>query len=123
MRSKDGIRRENQGKNQEKRLRFVERKLGYPEGSLTSHSFRRSGATKLADSGISLINLKKAGRWRSSTVSEGYIERSRARMVDQMKRLSMNNGEEESKVEVSFMIYIFENIHNSDCTHEILTIH
>ena len=101
MRSKDGIRKENQGKNQERRIRFIERFLGYEEGSLTSHSFRRSGATQLANSGISLINLKKAGRWRSSTVAEGYIERSRARMLDQMKRLTTSVRREESKVEVS----------------------
>ena len=40
------------------------------------------------------------------TVAEGYIERSRARMLDQMKRLTTSNRKEESKVEVSFKIYI-----------------
>ncbi|XP_053593046.1 uncharacterized protein LOC103571465 [Microplitis demolitor] len=39
----------------------------------TGHCFRRSSATLLANSGASLIEIKH-GRWKSSSVAEGYIE-------------------------------------------------
>jgi len=39
----------------------------------TAHGFRRSGATLLANAGISLPMLKIAGGWKSTTVAEGYI--------------------------------------------------
>ena len=42
--------------------------LGYDETfieGLTSHSFRRTAATILADSGTDMINLKRMGRWSS----------------------------------------------------------
>lgn len=43
----------------------------------TGHSFRRSGATILAESGCSVLQLKEAGGWNSSTVAEHYIAESR----------------------------------------------
>ncbi|XP_045470783.1 uncharacterized protein LOC123678054 [Harmonia axyridis] len=42
----------------------------------TGHSFRRSSATLLANSGADLTVLKRHGGWRSSSVAEGYIEDS-----------------------------------------------
>jgi integrase len=42
----------------------------------TGHSLRVTSATVLADSGASLTNLKRHGRWRSSTVAEGYVRDS-----------------------------------------------
>ena len=50
-------------------------KLADPE-SYTGHSFRRSSATLLADSGADLVTLKQHGGWKSSTVAEGYVEDS-----------------------------------------------
>jgi hypothetical protein len=44
----------------------------------TGHCYRRTGATILANSGLSLLELKQAGGWRSSTVAEGYINESDA---------------------------------------------
>ena len=81
------FRTRNQGKNQSNRLRWIERFLGLPEGSITAHTWRRSAATSLADSGISTINLKRAGRWRSTAVAEGYIENSAAQKKDNCERL------------------------------------
>jgi hypothetical protein len=46
-----------------------------PKG-YTSHCFRRSGATMLAESGASLPVMKIAGSWKSSSVAEGYIAQS-----------------------------------------------
>ena len=48
--------------------------LGIPEEGFSSHSWRRSSATSLADAGASFGDLKRAGRWRSASVVEGYIE-------------------------------------------------
>ena len=43
----------------------------------TGHCWRRTAATWAAESGISLINLKRLGRWESDTVAQNYIGKSR----------------------------------------------
>ena len=43
----------------------------------TSHCFRRSAATNLADAGVSFINLKRHGQWKSDSVAEAYIANSK----------------------------------------------
>jgi hypothetical protein len=43
---------------------------------------RRSGATMLADSGISKITLKRAGRWKSDTVCDGYVDESKSSKIE-----------------------------------------
>ncbi|XP_074103468.1 uncharacterized protein LOC141530326 [Cotesia typhae] len=51
-------------------------KLANPE-SYTGHSFRRTSATLLADSGVDLLlTIKRHGGWKSSPTAEGYIEDS-----------------------------------------------
>lgn len=42
----------------------------------TGHSFRRTSATLLADSGADITVLKRHGNWKSSSVAESYIENS-----------------------------------------------
>lgn len=42
----------------------------------TGHSFRRTSATLLADSGADITTVKRHGGWKSSTVAEGYLEDS-----------------------------------------------
>jgi len=44
----------------------------------TVHAFRRSAATNLADAGVSFVNLKRHGQWKSDSVIEGYIANSKA---------------------------------------------
>jgi integrase len=44
--------------------------------SYTSHAFRRSAATWMADNGIDLINLKRFGGWKSDSVAQGYVAES-----------------------------------------------
>ena len=54
--------------------------LGYSEdfiAGLSSHTFRRTAATLLADSSIDMINLKQIGRWASKKCVEGYIDESK----------------------------------------------
>jgi len=42
----------------------------------TCHSFRRTGASILAEGGASLLTIKAAGGWRSDTVAQKYIDKS-----------------------------------------------
>ena len=57
------------------------------DGHYTGHCFRRSSATILADSGVSVLQLQRHGRWSSSTIAESYVDNS-----------------EKSKVQISDMI-------------------
>ena len=47
--------------------------LGKDPKNFTPHSFRRSAATALANSGISVVGLTHAGRWKSTNVAQEYI--------------------------------------------------
>ena len=42
----------------------------------TSHGIRASAATAMADGGMSVENLMRAGRWRSSSVAQRYVRDS-----------------------------------------------
>ena len=42
----------------------------------TSHAFRRTSATVLADAGADNLALKRHGGWKSDSVVQGYIEES-----------------------------------------------
>ena len=44
----------------------------------TGHSFRRTGATLLSNSGASLVEGKNLGGWKSDNVAQSYIEESLA---------------------------------------------
>ena len=68
-------------------LRRIEVFLGLPKGTLTSHCFRRTGATLLANSDISLIGLKRAGRWKGFKSAEEYLEYSVPAQEYMMDRL------------------------------------
>lgn len=50
--------------------------LKVPLEDFTSHAFRRSAATNLADAGVTLTNLKRHGQWKSPSAAEGYIANS-----------------------------------------------
>lgn len=49
--------------------------LENPKG-YTGHSFRRSSATLLSESGATMQQIKQLGRWRSDLIAAGYIENS-----------------------------------------------
>ena len=53
----------------------------------TSHAFRRSAATNLADAGVSLINLKRHGQWKSDKVVEEYLANSKPLRKERMECL------------------------------------
>lgn len=56
----------------------------------TGHSFRRSSATLLADSGANLLTLKRHGGWRSNSVAEGYIDDSMRNKEEISSRITRN---------------------------------
>lgn len=65
-------------------------KLENPE-QYTGHSFRRSSATMLADSGEGITNVKRLGGWKSTAVAESYIDESTNQKKDMSNKiLDMN---------------------------------
>ena len=71
------IRNQNAGRNAVTRwITRICQILGVPKEGYTTHAFRRSAATNLADSGVSFVNLKRHGQWASDSVVEGYIANS-----------------------------------------------
>lgn len=69
-------------------------KLKNPE-EYTGHSFRRSSATILADSGEGISNVKRLGGWKSTAVAESYIEESMTQKKLSNKILDIKNGSSE----------------------------
>jgi hypothetical protein len=59
----------------------------------TGHCFGRTGATILADSGVDKLTLKRAGRWKSDSVCEGYIEESKDSKLNISKIISHKETE------------------------------
>lgn len=55
--------------------------------SYTGHSFRRTSATFLADSGADIQTLKRHGGWESSSVAEKYVEESIGNKIKTSKRI------------------------------------
>ncbi|KAJ8973509.1 hypothetical protein NQ317_000437 [Molorchus minor] len=53
----------------------------------TGLCFRRSSATLLADTGADILELKRQGGWKSSTVAEGYVEESLANKLNVAKQI------------------------------------
>ena len=62
------------------------------EGNYTAHSFRRSGATALAESGISVVGLCHAGRWKSLVTAQEYQEDTDLQKSDRASRMDGNGG-------------------------------
>ena len=71
--------------------------LGLEEAKSSNHSWRRSGATNLADSGCTMTNLKRHGQWTSDAVAEGYIDNSRPLCLKKMNMLKSERLKEEDR--------------------------
>ena len=76
--SKAGTRTKQTGKNMvTKSIHHMCLILGISDSEgYTTHCFRRSAATNLADAGVSLVNLKRHGQWKSDSTAERYIANS-----------------------------------------------
>ena len=51
---------------------------GLDPENYSGHSFRRSAASELANSGGSTLELQNAGNWDSSKIAQGYVAESRS---------------------------------------------
>ncbi len=60
--------------------------------NFTGHSFRRTSATLLANTGVDVIALKRHGGWRSSTVAESYVEDSLQNKIDFAQKILHNSN-------------------------------
>lgn len=54
----------------------------------TGHAFRRTSATIMANTGMSVDELKRQIGWKSSTVANGYIEESTVNKLQVSKRIA-----------------------------------
>eukprot|EP00957_Ditylum_brightwellii_P160466 12216143-Ditylum_brightwellii.AAC.1 len=72
-------------------------RLNLAPNLMTTHFGWRSVATALADAGISITNLKRAGRWKSDAVAEGYLENLTAQKNAQMSMLSAKSAKKVKK--------------------------
>lgn len=67
----------------------------------TGHSFRRSSATALAESGADILTIQRHGRWQSSTVAQRYMSESVTHRVGVAQRICYD--EEPSRAQSSKM--------------------
>ena len=63
----------------------------------TSHAFRRSAATNLADNGVSFVNLKRHGQWKSDAVVKGYIANSKPLRLEREEGLLPTHAKKQRK--------------------------
>ena len=86
--SKDGRGRiQNYGPNKLSALpKRIQKFLG-KEGNYTPHTFRRSGATALAEAGISIVALCHAGRWSNLKTAQEYQEHSELQKTERVNLL------------------------------------
>lgn len=75
--------------------------LGLDPGPYTGHSFRRTSATSAADGGISLINLKRFGGWKSDGVASSYVDDSKVIAIESAGLLPPRLGTTEPGKEIS----------------------
>ena len=85
--------------------------LGKSSENYTSHTWRRSAATNLADAVVSLINLKRYGQWVSDSVVEGYIANWRPLRQEQLccllpevERKKLEKREEVGQQQTDFIL-------------------
>ena len=77
--------------------------LGLDPKGYTGHCMRRSAATNLADNGVSFVNLKRHGQWKSDSVVEGYIANSEPIRLERLQNLMPKPREE--RIELTRRVY------------------
>lgn len=65
----------------------------------TGHCFRRSAATILADRGLDVVDIQRAGGWASRTVAETYVEESDSQKMKIATTISQNSISNETKTQ------------------------
>lgn len=89
-------------------------------GKFTGHAFRRSSATIMADAGANGQQLKRLGRWKSSSVADSYVDGSRHSKIEISKMINgmvVDNGSSSSSGRPSFEgVESVKNNQFSNCT-------
>ena len=89
--------------------------------AFSGHSFRRTSATLLSEQGVSLVELKQHGRWKSSTVAERYVNNT-----DVAKKKASNLLQNVSNCELratsshTSSTHTFENCNFASCSVNIV---
>ena len=65
------------------------------EGCFTAHYFRRSAATVLVESGISVVGICHVGRWKNLVTAQEYQEHNNFEKEDRADRLDMTDGKKD----------------------------
>uniref|UniRef100_V5GSG8 Tyr recombinase domain-containing protein n=1 Tax=Anoplophora glabripennis TaxID=217634 RepID=V5GSG8_ANOGL len=65
-------------------------KLEHPE-TYTGHSFRRTSATLLANTGVDVLAIKRHGGWKSATIAESYVADSLSNKNEIANRILYND--------------------------------
>ena len=81
----------------------------------TSHAFRRSAATWVADSGVDLINLKRFGGWKSDSVAQNYIAESITVKTDLAEALQGVPERQQVRVDVGSKVASSVQLNISNC--------
>ena len=77
--------------------RFIAKLLGLENWeTFTGACYRRTGATLLAGTGASITQMKKFGRWQSSTVAERYVNNNLRTRTDLSKSIYASCGSSSS---------------------------
>ena len=79
--------------------------LGYDEVScllFTPHTWRRTAATFLADTGINITNLKRCGRWSSDACAEAYLDDTENLRKERMKRITFDQSSSEEEMQYGY---------------------
>lgn len=73
--------------------------LGLPNAeAYTGHSYRRTSATLLANTGVDVLALKRHGGWKSETIAEGYVADSLSNKNEVANRILYNNNSHASNI-------------------------
>src|SRR3978361_1512847 len=73
--------------------------LGLPNAeAYTGHSFRRTSATLLANTGVDVVVLKRHGGWKSDTIAEGYVADSLSNKNEITNRILYNSDSRPSNI-------------------------
>ena len=80
--------------------KFIARQLNKSNWQeFSGHSICRTGATFIADSGASLIDLKRCGQWKSDQVAQRYVEESTRNKLSTANVIeSQINGDDEQSI-------------------------
>lgn len=63
----------------------------------TGHTFRRTSATLVAEEGASLVQIKRLGGWKSTSVAEGYIDNTNRSRRQIANLISNDTGSNETR--------------------------